>query len=1085
MGYIKSHSNYVIKKRHQDTNDGTIFERDITTIGGINRFSKGQLPIYNSGNFIITARETNKTSKDYSNDNWFKNGGEDIVWTYQDAAQQSQQKEDSLSIVLKRDYYSLRDFAYFGSCSELIRASITDIINRFPGELYAIELDNKGVNVFKSSASADTDYYKYEDCEFLVDNPFDLNLHTQYINKDDIENSLRYFCNKGYEEYDFIDASGNTSAITDFNLEVIEDNCPYIAKITINSEYKIVALVVDGGKVIYLTNKTGWHIRPKHKHYIEFINSLDAFQKQLLNQTSKPKYTVCFEIIKENSFGYYKELENFTFPITFGGYNLAVNDSAYSSYIESLIDVADFYDETFCDNLYRNLTHESIKNLDWSFRKEINDELAENYDFGGARVQKLIRLIGREFDELKFYIDGLSCSNTLTYDESNNMPDYFLTDALNNDGWDVTNIFPYKSTDSGKTYVVRELDNEITPYKPLFDSDKNPINICYPKGYINYCNGDKLTKKPIEDNKQYHINENGKVVNKIQQYITDKAYTLDEINNMFFKFLRLNSRNIFRHKGTIEGIEMILCMFGLTSKRWAENTVSTRFNECESSGSTIPYDYEIKEYVALSDFIVDSGITEASGITIDGFNSSKTIVYDTDDFRNGIYSPYQGLPIKQYMDKKNNIILVPYFNKDDIIDGNPYYQMNGGWMLKSHQITTQDEVYENGYTETIKTIPSVSNIKELIELPYNRIQNNIIYYVNNINGSYVIINGYVYELKVEYIINSTDGTDEYEYIEAEVFNNSISVGGMFFYDIISVSSPYGSTEETTETSPSEETIETPSSLVPMETFSLNDFDNGEQVRIYVINDTISILNNSDDSDFIDWDVTFYRNGNLNGEDDSASNKTNYFILSNVDYKHYIVSGVDGDVFGWKQLKLEDSEYKQLSVLENYFNGNNPHCGDNKYDSGEEYFTYFEQLFKYAIEEKAFDERCFRDKNWSLNDVIEKVTDCGFNIQHKVEHNKISYIGKISSSSVDTERTVEDNLDRKLLDEDHKNGDYIYNEQIMNVKYVDLIFYCSYGEKLPKEYIKYMDDVVMKYVGQMIPPNTILTIKYEDNKKARN
>lgn len=1086
MGYIKSHSNYVIKKRHQDTNDGTIFERDITTIGGINRFSKGQLPIYNSGNFIITARETNKTSKDYSNDNWFKNGGEDIVWTYQDAAQQSQQKEDSLSIVLKRDYYSLRDFAYFGSCSELIRASITDIINRFPGELYAIELDNKGVNVFKSSASADTDYYKYEDCEFLVDNPFDLNLHTQYINKDDIENSLRYFCNKGYEEYDFIYASGNASAITDFNLEVIENNCPYIAKITINSEYKIVALVVDGGKVIYLTNKTGWHIRPKHKHYIEFINSLDAFQKQLLNQTSKPKYTVCFEIIKENSFGYYKELENFTFPITFGGYNLAVNDSAYSSYIESLIDVADFYDETFCDNLYRNLTHESIKNLDWSFRKEINDELAENYDFGGARVQKLIRLIGREFDELKFYIDGLSCSNTLTYDESNNMPDYFLTDALNNDGWDVTNIFPYKSTDSGKTYVVRELDNEITPYKPLY-SGETSINICYPKGYINYCNGDTLTKKQIEDNKQYHINENGKVVNKIQQYITDKSYTLDEINNMFFKFLRLNSRNIFRHKGTIEGIEMILGMFGLTSKRWAENTVSTRFNKCESSGSTIPYDYEIKEYVALSDFIVDSGITEASGITIDGFNSSKTIVYDTDDFRNGIYSPYQGLPIKQYMDEKRKIILVPYFNKDGIIDGNPYYQMNGGWMLKSHQITTQDEVYENGYTETIKTIPSVSNIKELIELPYNRIQNKIIYYVNNINGSYVIINGYVYELKVEYIINSTGGTDEYEYIEAEVFNNSISVGGMFFYDIISVSSPYGSYEETTETSSSEEMVETPSSIVPMETFSLNDFDNGEHVRIYVINGTISILNNSDDGDFIDWDVTFYRNGNLNGEDDSVDGKTNYFILSDVDYKHYIVSGVDGDVFGWKQLKNDDDEYKQLSVLENYFNGNNPHCGDNKYDSGEEYFTYFEQLFKHAIEEKAFDERCFIDKNWSLNDIIEKVTDCGFRIQHKVEHDKISYIGKISSSSVDTERTVEDNLDRKLLDEDHKNGDYIYNEQIMNVKYVDLIFYYD-GEELSKEYIKYMDDVVMKYVGQMIPPNTILTIKYEkyeDNKKARN
>ena len=1049
MGYIKSHSNYVIKKRHQDTNDGTIFERDITTIGGINRFSKGQLPIYNSGNFIITARETNRTSKDYSNDNWFKNGGENIVWTYQDATQQSQQKEDSLSIVLKRDYYSLRDFAYFGSCSELIRASITDIVNRFPGELYAIKLDNKGVNVFKSSASTDNDYYQYGDCKYLVDNPFDLNLHTQYINKDDIEDSLRYFCNDGYKEYDFINATGGTSDIINFQLKVIEHKCPYIAEITINSIYKIVALVVDGGKVIYLTNEIGWHIRPKNKHYIEFINSLDSFQKQLLNQTSKPKYTVCFEIIKENSFGYYKELENFTFPTTFGDYNLAVNDSAYSSYIESLIDVADFYDETFCDNLYRNLTHESIKNLDWSFRKEINDELAENYDFGGARVQKLIRLIGREFDELKFYIDGLSCSNTLTYDESNNMPDYFLTDTLNNDGWDVTNIFPYKSTSSGKTYVVRELDNEITPYKPLFDSGGTSINICYPKGYINYCDGNTLTKKPIENNKQYHINENGKVVNKIQQYITDKAYTLDEINNMFFKILRLNSRNIFRHKGTIEGIEMVLGMFGLTSKRWAENMMSTRFNECESSGSTIPYDYEIKEYVALSDFIEDSGST------IDYFNSSKTIVYDTDDFRNGIYNPYQGLPIKQYITENGKIILVPYFNKDGVIDGNPYYQMNGGWMWKSHQITTQDDLYESGYTETIKSIPSVANIKELIELPYNRIQNKIIYYVNNINGSYVIINGYVYELKVEYIINSSGVTNEYEYIEAEVFNNSISVGGMFFYDIISVSSPYVSSEET------------------METLSLNDFDNGEHVRLYVINNTISILNNSDDGDFIDWDVTFYRNGSLNG--DSASGKTNYFILSDVDYKHYIVSGGTNNVFfGWKQLKFEDAEYKQLSVLENYFNGNNPHCGDNKYDSGEEYFTYFEQLFKYAIEEKAFDERCFRNEGWSLNDIIERVKEYGFNIKHKIAHDKISYIGQILNNEV-KEMTVNDNLD-----EGNKDDNYIYNEQIMNVKYVDLIFYYD-GKELTKEYIKYMDDVVVKYVGQMIPPNTILTIKYEKHK----
>ena len=98
----------------------------------------------------------------------------------------------------------------------------------------------------------------------------------------------------------------------------------------------------------------------------------------------------------------------------------------------------------------------------------------------------------------------------------------------------------------------------------------------------------------------------------------------------------------------------------------------------------------------------------------------------------------------------------------------------------------------------------------------------------------------------------------------------------------------------------------------------------------------------------------------------------------------------------------------------------------------------------------------------------------FNIKHKVAHDKISYIGQILNNEV-KEITVNDNLDKG-----NQNDNYIYNEQIMNVKYVDLIFYYD-GEELTKEYIKYMDDVVVKYVGQMIPPNTILTIKYEKHK----
>ena len=61
MDYIKSNSNYVIKKEHKHVGrSSTIYERDITTIGGVDQFSPGQVPVYKSGNFIITVN--NETS---------------------------------------------------------------------------------------------------------------------------------------------------------------------------------------------------------------------------------------------------------------------------------------------------------------------------------------------------------------------------------------------------------------------------------------------------------------------------------------------------------------------------------------------------------------------------------------------------------------------------------------------------------------------------------------------------------------------------------------------------------------------------------------------------------------------------------------------------------------------------------------------------------------------------------------------------------------------------------------------------------------------------------------------------------------
>ena len=1175
MGYIKSHSNYIIQKKHQDTNGGNIFERDITTIGGVNRFSKGQLPIYNSGNFIITARETSTISKDYSDGNWLKKDEGSTIWTYSDVEQIDSPCDDSLSIVLKRDYYSLKDFAYFGSCSELIRASVLDIIKRFPGELYAIKMDgnkDSGVLVYPSNPTSSETNYSYGECKYLVDNPFDVNCHSTDINKNEVEFPFRYLCNGGIKDYELIRDDETTVSGEDIHLSVtpINENCVIALvklEITPNECYEIAVKVGEKGEIIYLTNKIGWHLRPKQYIYKSFYNSLDEFQKLLLNQTSNPKYTACFEVINENDYGYYKTLRNFTFPTTYGGYNLEIGKTAYTSYLTSLIKIAEFYDERFCDNLYRNLTHESIKNFDWSFKREYDEETAESNMLGGAKMQKIIRLIGREFDEIKYYIDGISHSNTLTYDEANNLPDYFLADNLTNEGWDVVNIYPYGEVSTCQPYKHsitcggkngyfpipcceehwerKDKPTEGEEYEDIYGGRHYFINTINGVEnivffYINNqgalilenvtsipedatqittsfrCNVvdpetlstqkwiyfDKKICPPKANDGELYKNTDRGLLNRIKSYSTEKEYSLDEVNNKFFKVLRLNSRNLFSHKGTIEGIEMLLGVFGLTSKRWVESSQNSRLTQCHGKNVKTPYDYEITEYIVKSDVIGDVE-------TIDNYNKAKTFVYDTDNYRNNIYVPYQGLPVKQV-----DNVLVPYFDKNAIIDGNPYYQMNGGWMFQD--IITDSNEKSSGYTETLKSVLAVSTIKELLELPINAVKNNMVYHVNDISGSYVIINGYVYELNSEIVSDVT-----YEYFTVTVYNNTISVGGVVFNDIIEISSPYVLSDEETEV------------------LSLNDYYDGEEVRIYVINDNVIVEELEGDMSATYWDVQFFKNGQIGTT--TQQNLTSYFQLDNVDYKQYLTLST----CGWKQLTTQDTAYKNIDMIKNYFHGNNPHSGNHKYDNGDEYLSYFTSLFKHAIKEEAFDVRCLKDDEGripTLNQVLSEVRNYGFKLSSETSPKVDGRWVKTEDYFVKWEKgdrigewedyfNLHDSQGRECYittihggkrtiyhvwvdgqgyfhKEEHKTipadaieikqsfrfysieGHVFYNmvssqneysEQYMNVKNVDLTFYVEEGDDI--NYIKYMNNVVMKYIGQMIPHNTILKVSYNTAEKT--
>ena len=1006
MAYIKSHSNYVLKTKHQLTKDGTVWERDMTTIGGLNQYAKGQVPIYKSGNFIITVRGGDSSPRMYNTTNWDANkDGE--VWTLNSLSSTtvSNSEDEEEKVVLKQDYYDLRDFAYYGSLTDLFQGSVTDALQRFPGELcttssstYTLStstvLDPSNITDLTETEVGDSTY------KYVISNPFSINLHSEHRPND--AKTLSYFADYGWKNYEIID-NGVTYQITNWEPKAKESGCSantLVSEVTLSygasSTFKIGVFKIFNPNpvVVYLSAKgnDSVHIRPKEPFLKEFYKGCDNFQKILLNPQTSPKYSARFLVIKENDYGYYQEFENLIFPTSIGGYNLDCSSFGFSKYTKRMVELGEFYDARFSDNLYRNMTHEAITNFDWTFTRTYNEGDEEVYVEGGERIKCALRLFAREFDEIKSYIDGISLANTLTYDERGNMPDYLLTDSLVNDGWDVVSVVPYEGSEGN---FSNNISSSVTPYSSSHMSD---------------------TVK------------NGYFV----PYISEESYTFQDVNTEFMRRLRINSRYIWRNKGTVDGIRMILGMFGLKDYAWVNNGSSD-------------YDYKIEEFVALSKPIKDERDEAHNMYKIDWINSTKTISYPS---LNNKYIPYQGLPLV-YEDKNNERWLYPYFDKNEALDGSPYFQMNGGWLSKtlesggttcSFQFNTDDKIVsastsEQLYKETVKDIRQVDSLEKLLTQPSMMLSDGQVCYVSYIDPNMAIIDGKAYEISYE-----PNGDSYSRYITFVVNNGAVKVSDSTLLE-----------GELTVYSDSDN--ESDNDV----TYPLSDYADGFEIKAYIKqDDTFQCKTNG-------MTITSFAIVNPNGY-------TNYYCLDKVGYSQVLASQ-SGNTWGhgWRPLKSTDKEYLLSTIATNYGKGNNPHNGNMTYDNGSEYFKYFKQLFKYAYENDMFDERCYSDLSAYKEEVIKGI---GFNITDEAhQDSKVKFFGKYYTSGA-TEPS-------QRLVSDAYGADYTKTEQVMNTKRLKITFKLRDASDQLCE-IKYYDSIVMNYLTQMIPSTCILEVEYTTN-----
>lgn len=668
--YTKHNSNYIKTVEHQHLKDGsTIFERDWVTIGSQLNFGPGKIPYYNNGNFIFTTSPTPFFQKRY------KNGVTVATWTYDDV------KEASSTVnQIQFDEYTedIRSFAYYGSCVELLRATIEKIIYEFPGN---ITLSEDKLEIPPTTENGDYTYIN----GYIVNNPFQIDLHTKDVHLQQYDNELR-FLSSSWQKYEVNGQPITKYVISDWmgDLDCPQNDQYYIKKepvviVKINNNIELKGYMLDRD-IIFCYEGQDLVIQPKEEIIETYFNGLKGFEKQLLTRKTKPLYTNKFITPIEYNLGYLYYNRTYTWPSD--GYCIDITSTKYIDFINKLSSMAELYDELWTDNLWRRMTHEAIKNYDWTYTREFIDGDEEDNVDGGERMHKVLNIIGRVFDDIKLSIDTIKRQNKTTYNGDRNVPNALLSDKLELFGWDIYSTIPTYKNENNETVSA----SEETITQEILDDEyiKNKVEV---------------NDKKIYPDKWYPTSNPNKI-------------TFADVDVEFMRRLLLSTRRIFETKGTRQSIDMIMGLFGYGD---------TDYTITEHYRTVTPREY---------DEVIDQKTNETLGDRIVRLNNQEKqmeLLYDEDA---------SGIPVASFIggyDEQGNpkTYLIPYYDQTKMYDGNLYFQNKGGWFYKKDDEST--EIDFSKWTETLSYLHVVSQVKDLLNVNPFGIRNGDIYYVANLN----------------------------------------------------------------------------------------------------------------------------------------------------------------------------------------------------------------------------------------------------------------------------------------------------------------------------------------------------------------
>lgn len=639
--YSKHYSNFILKKKYQYSTKGTIWERDWVTIGAQHQIEKGKRPFYGDSGFLFTDNSIPDT---YKRHDFGKIVGE---WTYDDVYSSTPVVNE---VKLNYDSNDLRDFAYYGSCSELIRTSIENILTWFPGCMI------KGEKCYKVTKQADKNY-KFElqqncngsNIEYMFSNPFQFDLITENISNKEVKNIRRYV-SKTWADFDIIldDNYKTPLHVVNYNIkkEGTIDPCLSIQKITeITIEYTdgdnkkqlLINAYLCNGDVVYTTkDKDVSEIRLSENVIEQYFYDIDGFERLLLRRDTKPLYSNTFLKMFETDNGIRYAYRDYAWP-TVNDYCIDIESPVYAAFVQSLNETATEFDNVWTDNMWRNMTHEAIKNYDWTYTKEYSTDDEQDFVDGGSRMEKLIRVYGRVFDDIKRYIDGIRFTSKLSYDGYNNMPDAEISDKLDYNGWDIYSTIPY------------------------FPEEDESGNV----------NGDDLSTVYISDDAldrfgiKWFLSKNNNEV------------TAAESDISFLRRLALSSKYLIKSKGTLKGIDMVMALFGLGPNDYS---VEEQYYTVKMKKYTQVYEKDIADLVHYDNL---------------------SWFYD---------DPYEGVPFGN-VELYNKKFIIPYYDHSKKYLGDLAFQSNGGWAKKSLDTDERNDYEET--LSYLNVVPNFNSLLEV------------------------------------------------------------------------------------------------------------------------------------------------------------------------------------------------------------------------------------------------------------------------------------------------------------------------------------------------------------------------------------